>query len=118
MRIYAEDPFNNFLPGNGKLKYLREPLENNGVRIETGVRDKDEISTFYDPMISKLITYGPTRADAIDKMKKALIDYRVVGLNNNLKFLKRVFNNPVFNQGDYDTGFIEQNIATLLNKDE
>lgn len=118
VRIYAEDPFNNFLPGNGKLKYLREPLQNNGVRIETGVRDKDEISTFYDPMISKLITYGPTRADAIDKMKKALIDYRVVGLNNNLKFLKRVFNNPVFNQGDYDTGFIEQNIATLLNKDE
>jgi acetyl/propionyl-CoA carboxylase alpha subunit len=57
-------------------------------------------------MISKLITYGPTRADAIDKMKKALIDYRVVGLNNNLKFLKRVFNNPIFNQGDYDTGFI------------
>ncbi len=118
VRIYAEDPFNNFLPGNGTLKYLREPLENDGVRIETGVRDKDEISTFYDPMISKLITYGPTRADAIDKMKKALIDYRVVGLNNNLKFLKRVFNNPIFNQGDYDTGFIEQNIATLLNKDE
>ena len=62
VRIYAEDPFNNFFPGNGKLKYLREPTENPGVRIQTGIRDKDVISTFYDPMIAKLITYGSTRS--------------------------------------------------------
>jgi 3-methylcrotonyl-CoA carboxylase alpha subunit len=117
VRIYAEDPFNGFLPGNGKLKYLREPLENAGVRIETGVRDKDVISTYYDPMIAKLITYGPTRAEAIELMRQALKDYRIVGLNNNLKFLKCVFDNPVFRQGDYDTGFIEQNIDLLLSKD-
>lgn len=110
VRIYAEDPFNNFLPGNGKLKYLREPIAHEGVRIETGVRDKDVISTFYDPMIAKLITYGKNRDEAIELMKQALKDYRIVGLNNNLKFLKRVFDNPVFHQGDYDTGFIEQNI--------
>ena len=118
VRIYAEDPFNGFLPGNGKLKYLREPVENQGVRIETGVRDKDVISTYYDPMIAKLITYGATREEAIELMRQALKDYRVVGLNNNLKFLKRVFDNGVFRQGDYDTGFIEQNIASLLNKDQ
>lgn len=86
------------------------------MRIETGVRDKDVISTFYDPMIAKLITYGNTRAEAIDLMRKALNDYKVVGLNNNLKFLKRVFANSIFHEGNYDTGFIEQNIATLLNK--
>ena len=118
VRIYAEDPFNGFLPGNGKLKYLREPVENQGVRIETGVRDKDVISTYYDPMIAKLITYGATREEAIELMRQALKDYRVVGLNNNLKFLKRVFDNGVFRQGDYDTGFIEQNIASLLNRDQ
>jgi acetyl/propionyl-CoA carboxylase alpha subunit len=61
-------------------------------------------------MIAKLITYGKTRSEAIDLMKKALRDYKIVGLNNNLKFLKRVFDNPVFNVGEYDTGFIEQNI--------
>jgi acetyl/propionyl-CoA carboxylase alpha subunit len=118
VRIYAEDPFNGFLPGNGKLKYLREPVENKGVRIETGVRDKDVISTYYDPMIAKLITYGATREEAIELMRQALKDYRVVGLNNNLKFLKRVFDNSVFHQGDYDTGFIEQNIDALLKKEE
>lgn len=68
-------------------------------------------------MISKLITYGATRAEAIELMKQALKDYRIVGLNNNLKFLKRVFDNAVFRQGDYDTGFIEQNIDALLKKE-
>ena len=116
VRIYAEDPFNNFLPGSGKLKYLREPNPSDSVRIETGIRDKDTISTFYDPMIAKLVTYAPTRAEAINEMKKALRGYKVVGLNNNLKFLKRVFEDPVFQVGDYDTGFIEQRIDTLLHK--
>lgn len=78
------------MPGHGKLKYFKEPKEAEGVRIETGVREHDTISTFYDPMIAKLITYGKDRTEAIDLMKKALADYKVVGLNNNLKFLKRV----------------------------
>jgi len=67
-------------------------------------------------MIAKLITYGKTRTEAIDLMKKALREYKIVGFNNNLKFLKRVFENDIFRQGEYDTGFIEQNIATLLHK--
>ena len=86
------------------------------MRIETGVRDKDVISTFYDPMIAKLVTYAPTRAEAINEMKKALRGYKIVGLNNNMKFLKRVFEDPVFAHGDYDTGFIQQRIDTLLHK--
>ena len=91
MRIYAEDPFNNFMPGSGTLKYFKEPQENKGVRIETGVREHDTISTFYDPMIAKLITYAETRPEAIELMKQALKDYKIAGLNNNVKFLKRVF---------------------------
>jgi acetyl/propionyl-CoA carboxylase alpha subunit len=67
-------------------------------------------------MIAKLITYAGDRSSAIDLMKKALSDYKVVGLNNNLQFLKRVFENKIFQEGNYDTGFIEQNIATLLKK--
>lgn len=72
VRIYSEDPFNNFLPGNGTLKYFKQPKEGQGVRIETGVRENDTISTFYDPMIAKLITYGKDRTEAISLMKKAL----------------------------------------------
>lgn len=69
-------------------------------------------------MIAKLITYAPTREEAIDKMKTALEDYKVVGLKNNLKFLKRVFENSIFRGGDYDTSFIENNVDTLIKKDK
>ena len=65
------------MPGNGKLQYFKEPKEAEGVRIETGVREHDTISTFYDPMIAKLITYGKDRAEAIEFMNKALSDYKV-----------------------------------------
>ena len=67
-------------------------------------------------MIAKLITYAPDRPQAIELMKQALKSYKIAGLNNNVRFLKRVFDNPVFQQGDYDTSFIEQNIDTLLEK--
>lgn len=80
------------------------------------MREKDTISTFYDPMIAKLITYANTRNEAIHLMQKALRDYRIVGLQNNLRFLKRVFDNKQFQSGEYDTGFIEQNEKTLLFK--
>lgn len=106
------------MPNHGKLKYFKEPKDENGVRIETGVRENDSISTFYDPMIAKLITYAPTREEAIDKMKNALQDYKVVGLKNNLKFLKRVFENDIFRGGEYDTSFIEKNVDTLIKKDK
>lgn len=73
MRIYSENPFNGFLPGNGTLKYFRDAKEvGDKVRIETGVREGDTISTFYDPMIAKLITYADTRQNAITEMQKAL----------------------------------------------
>ena len=69
-------------------------------------------------MIAKLITYAPDRPQAMELMKQALKSYKIAGLNNNVRFLKRVFDNSVFQQGDYDTSFIEQNIETLLYKPE
>ena len=117
VRVYSEDPFNNFLPGSGKLSYFQEPVAKDmQVRIETGVRENDTISIFYDPMIAKLITFADTREKAIAEMSKALTEYRVVGLPTNLKFLKNVLNNEVFHKGDYDTGFIEKNTDKLLHR--
>lgn len=93
-RIYAEDPENNFLPGSGHIHVLKEPVQiDDKVRIDTGVRQGDEISTFYDPMISKLIVHGETRDEAIQLLYNALDAYKVVGLPTNIKFLKRVLNN-------------------------
>lgn len=81
-RIYSEDPYNNFLPGSGKIIYLREPKhqENGGdpdVRVETGIRENDEVSIFYDPMISKLVVWGKDREQAIRKMNGCLQNYQV-----------------------------------------
>ena len=69
-------------------------------------------------MIAKLVTYGKDRTEAMDIMRKALNEYKVVGLKNNLKFVKRIFDDAIFQNGEYDTGFIEQNVETLLKKDK
>lgn len=109
-RIYSEDPENNFLPGSGKLQILREPKQiKDEVRVDTGVREGDTITTFYDPMISKLIVHAESREEAIQALYNALNDYKVVGLPTNIKFLKRVLLNKDFKNWDFDTSFIAQN---------
>lgn len=114
-RIYAEDPDNNFLPGSGTLQVLREPTQvENLIRIDTGVRQGDTISTFYDPMISKLIVHAPDRNQAIQALYSSLDDYKVVGLPTNIKFLKRVLLNKSFRDWDFDTSFIAVNEEELL----
>ena len=113
-RVYSEDPENGFLPGSGKIKVLNEPKNVDGVRIDTGVRQGDEISTFYDPMISKLIVWAEDRDKAIKATHEALRNYQVVGLPTNIKFLKRVLENPTFIHGEFDTSFIEQHEEALL----
>jgi len=106
-RVYAEDPDNNFLPGSGDIKVLRTPKEIDGqCRVDTGVRQGDVISTFYDPMISKLIVHAPDRNQAIKALYSALDEYKVVGLPTNIKFLKRVLLNKDFIDWNYDTSFI------------
>lgn len=107
-RIYSEQPFNNFLPSNGTLHYVREPL-NKDIRLESGVQQGDSISTFYDPMIAKLVVWGEDRNAAISQMRYALNNYRILGLPTNISFLRRVINNDVFAHGEYDTNFIKEN---------
>jgi len=116
-RIYSEDPTNNFLPGSGKIKVLREPKQDGTlVRIDTGVRQGDTISTFYDPMISKLIVSGPDRESTIQTLYQALNDYKIVGLPTNIQFVKKVLLNSDFNSWDYDTSFIEKHDEELIGQ--
>jgi propionyl-CoA carboxylase alpha chain len=110
-RLYAEDPTRGFLPAIGRLIEYREPVSNvfgtnKHVRIDGGVNEGDEITRFYDPMIAKLITNGETREEAIKYMRRALEEYYVRGVGNNLGFLAAVFANPRFVSGALTTNFI------------
>jgi acetyl-CoA carboxylase biotin carboxylase subunit len=111
-RIYAEDPL-RFLPSPGKITQLRTPA-GPYVRDDSGVYEGSEISVFYDPMISKLITWGATRQEALDRMQRALSEYRVGGIKTNLAFHRRVMKNESFREGRYDTSYIEREKAELL----
>jgi acetyl-CoA carboxylase biotin carboxylase subunit len=111
-RVYAEDPV-RFLPSPGRITLLRTP-QGPYVRDDSGVYEGAEISTFYDPMISKLVVWGPTRAEAIGRMRRALHEYQVGGIRTNLPFHRRVMDEPDFQAGRYDTGYIEGHKATLL----
>jgi len=104
-RIYAEDPI-KFLPSPGKIVQYRQPT-GPYVRDDSGVYEGAEISVFYDPMISKLITWGATRAEAIERMERALKEYRVGGIKTNLAFHRRVLREPDFRAGKYSTAYIE-----------
>ncbi|MTI44158.1 biotin carboxyl carrier protein/biotin carboxylase [Roseibium hamelinense] len=111
-RIYAEDPYRNFLPSIGRLVRYRAPEESSVegvvVRNDTGVVEGSEISMFYDPMISKLITHAPTREQAIDAMSDALDAYYVDGIQHNVPFLTALMNHPRWRSGDLSTGFIAE----------
>jgi acetyl-CoA carboxylase biotin carboxylase subunit len=110
-RVYAEDPV-RFLPSPGTITALRVP-QGPGVRDDGGVYAGSEISVFYDPMISKLITWGEGRAHALDRMRRALAEYRVAGIKTNLLFHRRMLEHAEFLAGEYDTGFIERNQQVL-----
>jgi len=114
VRIYAEDPDNEFLPATGTLNYLRQPTPSNHVRVDTGVIQGDEVSSFYDPMIAKLIVWDETRDRAIARMNRALDDYRIGGLKTNLGFLTNLVNAQPFKDIELDTGFIEKHQALLF----
>ncbi|MBN3780362.1 acetyl/propionyl/methylcrotonyl-CoA carboxylase subunit alpha [Burkholderia sp. Ac-20345] len=112
-RIYAEDPDRGFLPSTGRLVYLSPPPETDFVRVDTGVEQGDEISPHYDPMIAKLIVRGEDRRQALDRMRQALAQYRIVGVSNNVDFLARLVAVPSFANAQLDTGLIERE-QTLL----
>eukprot|EP00604_Paraphysomonas_vestita_P002528 CAMPEP_0174818072 /NCGR_PEP_ID=MMETSP1107-20130205/663_1 /TAXON_ID=36770 /ORGANISM="Paraphysomonas vestita, Strain GFlagA" /LENGTH=622 /DNA_ID=CAMNT_0016029415 /DNA_START=597 /DNA_END=2465 /DNA_ORIENTATION=+ len=111
-RVYAEDPFRNFLPAIGPLNSYTEPPKlnqaGNVIRIDTGVFEGGVISMYYDPMIAKLCSRANDRETAIELMKAALARYRVQGLGNNMCFLQDIMRNKDFVQGNYGTGFIKE----------
>ena len=105
-RIYAEDPYREFMPSIGRLTKYRTPASSKNVRIDTGIREGSEVSMFYDPMIAKLITYGNTRDEAIQYMLKAIDQYVITGVSHNLNFLSSIMQNTTFQSGYTTTNFI------------
>ncbi len=112
-RLYAEDPYRNFLPSIGRLTRYRPPVEGPTlgggiVRNDTGVYEGGEISMYYDPMIAKLCTWGPSRAEAIEEMRLALDTFEVEGIGHNLPFCSAVMDHPRFTSGNITTAFIAE----------
>ncbi|MCA0900391.1 acetyl/propionyl/methylcrotonyl-CoA carboxylase subunit alpha [Microbulbifer agarilyticus] len=118
VRIYAEDPDNDFLPATGKLLRHQPPPENQSVRVDTGVQTGDEISVHYDPMISKLIVHGSNRREALAKLDRALQHYQIAGLRHNIEFLRRVINHTAFVNGRVNTHFIEDHEQEILQQEQ
>ncbi|XP_053240456.1 propionyl-CoA carboxylase alpha chain, mitochondrial isoform X1 [Podarcis raffonei] len=106
-RVYAEDPYKSFgLPSIGRLSQYKEPLHVPNVRVDSGIQQGSEISIYYDPMISKLITYGSNRAEALRRMEEALDSYVIRGVAHNIALLREVIIHPRFVQGDINTKFL------------
>ena len=106
VRVYAEDPKNNFLPDIGKLITYRRP-QGPGIRVDDGFEEGMEIPIYYDPMIAKLIAHGATREEAIDRMIRAIDDYRITGIQTTLDFCRFALEHPAFRSGNFDTKFVE-----------
>ena len=113
-RLYAENPAMNFLPSPGLLKRFQLPASENGLRIDTGVREGDQITFHYDPMIAKMVSHGSDRQDAIGRMLGALGAVDVEGVVTNAAFLRKVLDHPAFRAGDTHTGFVAEHGNALL----
>jgi len=109
-RIYAEDPDGGFLPSPGRILALRVP-GGPGIRDDSGIYEGYEVGVHYDSLLSKLVAYGYNRSDAILRMRRALEEYKVLGVKTTLPFLDRVLHHPSFEAGDFDTGFVEKVFA-------
>ncbi|KAM4729978.1 propionyl-CoA carboxylase alpha chain [Anableps anableps] len=108
-RVYAEDPYKSFgLPSIGRLSQYQEPLNLSNVRVDSGIEEGSDISIYYDPMISKLITYGSTRAEALARMEAALDNYVIRGVTHNIPLLREIITHPRFISGDISTNFLPE----------
>ncbi|WP_439888637.1 acetyl/propionyl/methylcrotonyl-CoA carboxylase subunit alpha [Pseudomonas sp. MBLB4123] len=114
VRLYAEDPDNDFLPSTGRLALYREAGAGPGRRVDSGVAENDEVSPFYDPMLGKLIAWGDNREEARLRLLAMLDETAVGGVKTNLAFLRRVLAHPAFADAELDTGFIPRHEAQLL----
>jgi len=115
-RIYAEDTDNNFMPSPGLITHITEPM-GLGVRTDGYVYEGYEIPIHYDPMISKLVIWARTREEAIERMSRALFEYKITGVKTSIKFLERIMACPDFKDGKYDTHFIQDNEDFLMASD-
>jgi geranyl-CoA carboxylase alpha subunit len=116
VRLYAEDPRDNFMPQTGTVLQWHTPTRD-GVRVDTGIQAGQVISPHYDPMIAKVITYGKTRDIAIRKLASAIQDSNIIGVNTNKLFLQNILRHPVFIAGDATTAFIEQHFTADISMD-
>ncbi|XP_051881790.1 propionyl-CoA carboxylase alpha chain, mitochondrial isoform X2 [Pristis pectinata] len=108
-RVYAEDPYKSFgLPSIGRLSQYEEPLHVPSVRVDSGIQEGSDISIYYDPMISKLVTYGASRAEALQRMEEALDSYVIRGVTHNVPLLREVIIHPRFVKGDITTNFLPE----------
>ncbi len=110
LRVYAEDVTNNFVPDTGTLEVYRRPY-GEGIRVDDGVREGQEVSVYYDPMLAKLIAWGPDRETARLRLIKAINSYAVVGVKTTLRFGRFVLEHPDFISGRFDTGFVAKNFS-------
>jgi 3-methylcrotonyl-CoA carboxylase alpha subunit len=113
-RVYAEDPSREFMPSVGKIRYLKPPQSSEHVRIDSGVTTGDTITSYYDPMIAKLIVWDETREQALSRLAEALKQYVIVGVAHNVEFLRRIARSERFRAGDVSTALIEQERAALF----
>ena len=111
LRVYAEDPLNDFLPSVGHLDTYVLP-EGDGIRVDNGFEEGMDIPIYYDPMLAKLITYGKTREEAIQLMISAIDRYQVAGVETTLAFGKYVCEHEAFRSGDFDTHFVKNYYST------
>ncbi len=117
-RIYAEDPERDFQPSTGTINHLRQPTTDQHVRVDTGVLEGDVISSFYDPMIAKLIVFADDREQALSKLDTCLQDYHLEGINTNIDFLRKLTTLEDFAQAKLHTNIIEQHQDQLLGKNK
>ena len=115
LRVYAEDPLNDFLPSIGHLSVYQLP-QGKGVRVDNGIEQGMDVPIYYDPMLAKLITYGKDRDEAIQLMLKAIEDYKVEGISTTLPFGKFVFEHEAFRSGNFDTHFVKKYYSADLLK--
>jgi acetyl/propionyl-CoA carboxylase alpha subunit len=117
LRVYAEDPMNDFLPSVGHLDVYQLPV-GEGIRVDNGFEQGMDIPIYYDPMLAKLITYGETREEAIQIMAKAIDGYLVEGVETTLPFGKFVFEHEAFRSGNFDTHFVKKYYNAAELKDQ
>ncbi len=117
VRLYAEDPDQNFLPGSGKLRTLKLPVPSRHARLDGGVVEGDTVTIFYDPMIAKLIVYDADRTQALQRMREALAECEIVGPKSNIAFLERLVRHPVVVEGRIDTGYLDRHLDEFLTGD-